>query len=197
MSQLETGNPDQLHTALLMNYDNSETGDEAFRKLQQLKPSPDLNSVSRFLREAKRLKELLNVGSDSEKARCFQTSCKAFLPMRLKHRMADKSLENYSKTNQSLPWNFLTSFMSVHRDEIEDYIAKLLNNPNVQAVYGSDDDEEYSDGDLDAESEEASETDESDLEDSPDDDVEEDPEYQEEDLLYEPDDEDDLYEEDL
>ena len=144
MSQLETGNPDQLHTALLMNYDNSETGDEAFRKLQELKPTAELNSISRYLREAKRLKEL-TAGSEPEQARCFITSLRNFLPYRLKKRLEDKLLENVTITNKTVPdWSFLASFANVHRDEIEEFIAKMLTNPHVYKTnYEDDDGDEY------------------------------------------------------
>ena len=143
MSQLETGNPDQLHTALLMNYDNSETGDEAFQNLQQLKPSSDLNSVSRFLREAKRLKEL-TAGSDSEQARCFITSLRNFLPYRLKKILEDKMLENITINNKTVPdWSFLVSFANVHRDEIEENIRKMLHPHVYKTNYEDDDSDEY------------------------------------------------------
>ena len=180
MSQLETGNPDQLHTALLMNYDNSETGDEAFQKLQQLKPSSDLNSVSRFLREAKRLKEL-TAGSDSEQARCFITSLRNFLPYRLKKRLEDKMLENITINNKTVPdWSFLVSFANVHRDEIEENIRKMLH-PHVYKTNYEDDegdlDEDDPDEDEDEEGDEYEENEPSDLDDFQDVESSEDDDY--------------------
>ena len=139
-SSVTDGDPENLHKALLENYDASEKGDEAFAKLQHLQPSHQLGSVNAFLREAKRLKEL-SPGSDVEKARGFAISIRNFLPFRLKTKLEDVFRQYKTRTKDAHPeWPFLASFLKVHKDEIEKdlprIIARQVRNLAVEKNYG-------------------------------------------------------------
>ena len=126
--------PELLHEALLANYDVSERGEDAFFKLQSLKPSAELGTVNKLLREAKRLRQLTN-GSDAEQARSFATSLRAFLPYRLKKKLEDLCIEYTHRTKKVCPdWSFLTSFATAHRDEIEENVQKVLKRPAARQV---------------------------------------------------------------
>ena len=148
-SSVTDGDPENLHKALLENYDASEKGHEAFAKLQHLQPSHQLGSVNAFLREAKRLKEL-SPGSDVEKARGFAISIRNFLPFRLKTKLEDVFRQYKTRTKDAHPeWPFLASFLKVHKDEIEEHLPRIIKRqPAVWATYI--DPEDY---DVDVESE--------------------------------------------
>ena len=116
---------EQLHNALIENYDMSEREDEAYIKLQSLKPSTSLNCVKRLLKEANRLKGLFP-GTDLEKARSFGISLKSFLPWRLEKKLADLFLE-FSKTEKDHPnWEYLESYCKAHEREIDQHVDRIL-----------------------------------------------------------------------
>ena len=139
--------PDRLHNALLANYDESERAEEAFEKLQSLRPSPELGTVSKLLHEAKRLRQL-TLGTENELARGFATSIKTFLPEELRMKLQDISMELSARTNMKHPdWKFLTSFMSLHREDIQEFINKLLNRPKPHAWRVRDEDDHWEDDD--------------------------------------------------
>ena len=137
-SSITDGDPENLHNALLENYDTSERGDEAFIKLQHLQPSHQLGSVNAFLREAKRLKEL-SPGSDVEKARGFAISIRNFLPYRLQKQLEDVFRQYKAKFKSHPEWPFLASFLKVHKDEIEKdlprIVARQVRNLAVEKDY--------------------------------------------------------------
>ena len=139
--------PDRLHAALLTNYDESERAEEAFEKLQSLRPSPELGTVNKLLHEAKRLRQL-TLGTENELARGFATSIKTFLPEELRMKLQDISMEQSARTNMKHPdWKFLTSFMSLHREDIQEFINKLLNRPKPHAWRVRDEDDHWEDDD--------------------------------------------------
>ena len=150
-SSVTDGDPENLHKALLENYDASEKGDEAFAKLQHLQPSHQLGSVNALLREAKRLKEL-SPGSDVEKARGFAISIRNFLPFRLKTKLEDVFRQYKTQTKDAHPeWPFLASFLKVHKEEIEEHLPRIIKRqPAVWATYIDPEEDDY---DVDVESE--------------------------------------------
>ena len=121
--------PERLHEALLLNYDISEKGEDAMAKLAALRPTSELGTVNKLLREAKRLRQLTDA-TEGEQVRSFITSLKSFLSYRLKKKFEDMMMEFKSRTGRRLPdWAFLSSFAASHRDEIEENINKVLKRP--------------------------------------------------------------------
>ena len=136
-AEVTEGDARQLHKALLESYDMSETGEEAYVKLQSLKPSGKMNTVMSLLREAKRLKELCP-GTETEKARSLAISIKSFLPWRLKKRLEDIFMESKAKSPNHQPdWKFLTGYLKGHREEVDEHLEKLVKKPNLRQVNGS------------------------------------------------------------
>ena len=128
LQDMNIKDPEQLHNTLIEVYDTSEREDEAYIKLQSLKPSTSLDCVKRLLKEANRLKELFP-GTDLEKTRSFRISLKNFLPWRLQKQLEDLVLKSKSLAEKvHLDWEFLASYVKFHQQEIDEHVERIVSN---------------------------------------------------------------------
>ena len=118
---------DKLYQALITNYDVSETPMEAFTKIQNLKPSPEMRTIKQFLTEVRRLNDLCQ-GTENERSRNFMIAMKSFLPHRLRQKLQDKVEIEYNTLypGQSPPMQFLVTFLRAHNGEIQDHLDQHI-----------------------------------------------------------------------
>ena len=113
-----------LHKELILFFDLSESPQAAMVKLQNLRPSDEINTVQKFLGESLRLIQLIDNSSNEEKAHIFGIALRNFLPDRLEKKLNDEFIRHMTLFGKQPSLVFLIHFIKSYRSELEETTFK-------------------------------------------------------------------------